>query len=109
MSKRVYGLKRATPKMKYQHMTMVLGWRADLEKSQAEYSGEGECLLCRQPMGSRPFFMADEYDMCYLCYYALMRLGVQPPKHIVDLDKPAVLKLRALILKEKRDAKKSKR
>lgn len=31
----VYGLKRATPKMKYQHMRMVLDFRADL-KDKAE-------------------------------------------------------------------------
>lgn len=31
---RIYGLKRATPKMKYQHMNMVLEWRADLQEKQ---------------------------------------------------------------------------
>ena len=31
----VYGLKHATPKMKYQHMNYVLNWRADLQEKQA--------------------------------------------------------------------------
>lgn len=31
---RVYGLKHATPKMKYQHMRMVMDWKADLNESQ---------------------------------------------------------------------------
>lgn len=41
MSKRVYGLKRATPKMKYQHMKMVLEFRADLKESQVRGMTEG--------------------------------------------------------------------
>lgn len=35
---RVYFLKRATPKMKYQHMRMVVDWKADLKEKQAEYA-----------------------------------------------------------------------
>lgn len=31
----VYGLKHATPKMKYQHMNYVMDWRADLKDLQA--------------------------------------------------------------------------
>lgn len=35
---KVYGLKRATPKMKYQHMKFMMDWKADLkEKQAAEY------------------------------------------------------------------------
>ena len=41
MSKRVYGLKRATPKMKYQHMKMVLEFRADLKESRVRGMTEG--------------------------------------------------------------------
>lgn len=37
---RVYGLKHATPKMKYQHMNMVLEWRADLKEKQGQQWGE---------------------------------------------------------------------
>lgn len=34
MSKRVYGLKRATPKMKYHHMKMMMGFRDSLQEFQ---------------------------------------------------------------------------
>jgi hypothetical protein len=41
MSKRVYGLKRATPKMKYHHMNYVLDWREALRDSQEAAMTEG--------------------------------------------------------------------
>lgn len=41
MSKRVYTLKRATGRMKIQHMHMVLDFRADLKDKQAETMTEG--------------------------------------------------------------------
>lgn len=94
MSKRVYGLKHATPKMKYQHMKMVLEWRADLKEKQAEYVGEGNCPLCHNPIESRPLFMVGEYDMCYSCYRSLESYGIRPTKRAVDLgDSAAFLAL----------------
>ena len=33
---KVYGLKYATPRMKYQHMRMVMDWKADLLERQAQ-------------------------------------------------------------------------
>jgi len=68
MSKRVYGLKRATPRMKYQHMNMVMDWRADLADKQAEYTGNGICPRCHQPIGTRPLWMVGKYDICFTCY-----------------------------------------
>lgn len=91
--------------MKYLHMNMVMAWRADLKDKQADYVGEGDCPICKQPIQSRPLFMADEYDMCYSCYYILMSHGVHPPTRAADLDKTALLKLRALIRKEQRHAR----
>lgn len=41
MSKKVYHLKKATPRMKYQHMRNVLEFRADLKEKQAETMTEG--------------------------------------------------------------------
>lgn len=38
---KVYGLKRATPKMKYQHMNMVLAWREELKDKQSRAMTEG--------------------------------------------------------------------
>jgi len=34
---KVYGLKRATPKMKYMHMCMVMDWKASLKEHQAAF------------------------------------------------------------------------
>ena len=94
MSKRVSGLKHATPKMKYQHMNMVLDWRADLKEKQAEYVGEGDCPICKKPIQSRPLFMVGEYDMCYSCYRILESLGIRPPKCAAKLgDSAAFLAL----------------
>lgn len=85
MSKKVYGLKHATPKMKYNHMKMVLEWRADLKHKQEEYSGEGNCPLCNKPIDRRPLFMVGVYDMCYSCFDDLKAAGITPPKHALDL------------------------
>lgn len=83
--KRVYSLKRATPKMKYQHMNMVLDWRADLKEKQAEYSGNGTCPLCNEPIQSRPMFMVGKYDMCYSCFHDLQLAGIRPTERAADL------------------------
>lgn len=80
MGKRVYGLKRATPRMKYQHMKMVLAWRADLKEKQAEYDGEGICPRCNQPIDNRPLWMVGEYELCYPCYRELELSGKRPQK-----------------------------
>ncbi len=78
MSKRVYILKHATPKMKHQHMSDVLAWRANLKEQQAEYTGEGICPRCGKPIGTRPLFMQGKYDICYDCYYDISRQGLLP-------------------------------
>lgn len=91
MSKRVYGLKHATPKMKSRHMNMVLDWRSDLKEKQVGYVGEGDCPLCKSPIQSRPLFMVGEYDMCYGCYQTLESHGIHPPKRVADLTDSAVL------------------
>jgi hypothetical protein len=89
MPKKVYRLKRATPKMKIKHMNSVLEFRADLKEKQAEYADEGDCALCEEPMGSRPLFMVGEYDMCYGCFRALEAVGVHPLKRALDLGENA--------------------
>lgn len=43
---KVYGLKRATPRMKWVHMNYVVDWKADLKEQQAKYAMEK--LLERQ-------------------------------------------------------------
>lgn len=78
-------MKHATPKMKYQHMNMVLEWRADLKQKQAEYVGEGDCPICKNPMKSRPLFMVGEYDYCYSCYRNLELHGIRPTKRAAEL------------------------
>ena len=82
---RVSSLKRATPRMKYQHMKSVLEWRADLKEKQAEYVGEGNCPLCEKPIQSRPLFMVGKYDMCYSCFRDLQLAGIRPPERAADL------------------------
>lgn len=92
MSKRVYSLKHATPKMKYHHMNMVLAWRDDLKEKQAKYEGEGNCPICKKPIQSRPLFMVGEYDYCYSCYRSLELHGIQPVKNASEFS--GVLKAR---------------
>ena len=86
MSKRVYGLKHATPKMKYHHMNLVMDWRTELREKQDEFAGEGNCPICKQSMQSRPLFMAGEYDYCYSCYRDIELQGILPPKRAADID-----------------------
>ena len=71
MSKRVYGLKRATPKMKYQHMKMVMDWKGDLAEKQQEFSETGNPIgSCGHELVSRPLFMVGTSDLCFACYEA---------------------------------------
>jgi hypothetical protein len=84
MSGRVYGLKHATPRMKYQHMTYVLDWRANLKQQQADFTPE-TCPLCGRDLTSRPLWMVGKFEMCFSCYEALEKQGNRP----VATPKPA--------------------
>ena len=70
MGKRVYGLKRATNRMKLHHMRFMLTAREEIAQSQAEYQEE-ICPRCSKPMGVRPVWMIGKYDICYGCYQDL--------------------------------------
>ena len=72
-------------------MKMVLAWRDDLKEKQAEYVGEGDCPLCKNPIQSRPLFMVGEYDMCYSCYRNLELHGIRPTKRAAELGDSAAL------------------
>ncbi len=85
MSGRVYGLKHATPRMKYQHMTYVLDWRANL-KQQTDFAPE-TCPLCGSEMKSRPLWLVDNFEMCFSCYEVLEKQGRRP----TSAPKPAPL------------------
>lgn len=62
----VYTLKHGTPKMKYQHMMMVLVWRADLKDVQANPPDRHVALEeIKQSMG------AYEFEMWYGQVYQL--------------------------------------
>lgn len=84
MSGRVYGLKQATPRMKYQHMTYVLDWRANLKQQQADFTPE-TCPLCGGDLTSRPLWMVGKFEICFSCYEALEKQGNRP----VPTPKPA--------------------
>lgn len=84
VSKRVYTLKRATPRMKYQHMKNVMEWREDLKEKQDGYEGEGICPICGRPITSLPLWMVGVYDYCYSCFYILTSKGIRPPKRAAD-------------------------
>lgn len=71
MSKKVYTLKRATGRMKIQHMRMVLDWRADLKEKQAETMTEGT----RQWMIEEIKRLAPDFRAWYDKVYALRRDG----------------------------------
>lgn len=65
MSKRVYTLKRATGRMKIQHMHMVLDFRADLKDKQDETMTEGTRLwMIEEIKRLMPDFQA-WYDKVY--------------------------------------------
>lgn len=71
MSKKVYTLKRATGRMKIQHMRMVLDWRADLKEKQAETMTEGT----RQWMIEEIKRLAPDFRAWYDKVYDLRRNG----------------------------------
>jgi len=78
MSKKVYHLKRATPKMKYQHMKNVLEFREDLKEHQAQYKNP-VCPKC-DPNGERvkaslPFYLVGKTNLCYSCYEEMLEDG----------------------------------
>lgn len=90
MSKRVYGLKHATPRMKYQHMNMVLDFRANLAELKANPPDRHVMLEeIRKRMGG------DFYEW-FADIYRLRSANRQ-----AEYEQAILKKLRALIRKEK--------
>jgi hypothetical protein len=92
----VYGLKHATPKMKYQHMNYVLAWQANLAQLQSAPPDRHVALeKLKQVMGSCDF------ESWYGPVYKLRSTG-KPDEYektiFVKLDEVNALSLRALAL-----------
>lgn len=64
----VYGLKRATPRMKYVHMNHMVEFKDQLKEHQALEHEVKLCPKCGQPLGHRPLFMVGKYDTCLGCF-----------------------------------------
>jgi hypothetical protein len=92
---RVYGLKHATPRMKYVHMNMVLDWRANVADLKANPPDRHVMLEeIRRRMGGAFYeWFADVYKL-------------RSADRQEEYEQAIVKKLRALIRKEKRNAQK---
>jgi len=66
MSKKVYNLKHATPRMKYQHMRNMMEFKSDLKDKQANYNPES-CPVCGNKR-SLPLYLVGKTELCYGCY-----------------------------------------
>lgn len=66
MSKRVYTLKRATPRMKYHYMHLMMDFKADLKEHQANFTGDPKvtCQHCGGEVEKAPM----KTNTCYDCY-----------------------------------------